>query len=100
MRGGACGKLPSVCMPSRRETACQEPEGHVRGAMHSGPVIIGFDGQPASELALREAAVPFAPRPAVVVIVWEAGPAFEAATIPAKSWVCGPRTWTFARRSM
>ena len=54
----------------------------MRGAMHSGPVIIGFDGQPASELALREAAAPFAPRPAVVVIVWEAGRAFEAATIP------------------
>ena len=85
MRGGACGKLPSVGMPSRLETACQEPAGHLRGAMHSGPVISGFEGQPASELALREAAAVFAPRWAVVVVVWEAGRAFEAATIPAKS---------------
>jgi len=57
MSAGAFGKLPSGGHAIvRLEVACQEPEGHVRGAMHSGPVIIGFDGQPASELALREAA--------------------------------------------
>ncbi len=50
--------------------------------MHSGPVIIGFDGTPASERAVREAAALFAPRPALVVVVWEAGRAFEAAALP------------------
>jgi nucleotide-binding universal stress UspA family protein len=49
---------------------------------HSGPVIVGFDGTPASGRALREAAALFAPRPALVVVVWEAGRAYEAATLP------------------
>jgi nucleotide-binding universal stress UspA family protein len=51
----------------------------------SGPVIIGFDGAPASERAVREAAALFASRPALVVVVWEAGRAFEAATLPVKA---------------
>ncbi len=51
----------------------------------SGPVIIGYDGTPASESALREAAALFAPRPALVVVVWEAGRAFEAATLPERA---------------
>jgi nucleotide-binding universal stress UspA family protein len=50
--------------------------------MHTGPVIIGFDGTPASEQAVREAAALLAPRPALVVVVWEAGRAFEVATLP------------------
>ncbi len=49
---------------------------------HSGPVIVAFDGTPASERALREAADLFAPRSALVVVVWEAGRAFEAAALP------------------
>lgn len=53
--------------------------------MHSGPVIVSFDGTPASERALREAAALLAPRPALVVVVWEAGRAFEAATLPVKA---------------
>src|ERR1700722_3635204 len=53
--------------------------------MHSGPVIIAFDGEPASERAVREAAALFAPRPALVVVVWEAGRAFEAATLPVRA---------------
>lgn len=53
--------------------------------MRSGPVIIGFDGAPAAERAVREAAALFAPRRALVVVVWEAGRAFEAATLPAKA---------------
>jgi nucleotide-binding universal stress UspA family protein len=52
---------------------------------HSGPVIIGFDGTPASERALHEAAALLAPRPALVVVVWEAGRAFEAATLPVRA---------------
>ncbi len=51
--------------------------------MTSRPVIIGFDGTPAAERTVREAAALLAPRPAVVVVVWEAGLAFEAATTPA-----------------
>ena len=51
----------------------------------TGPVIVGFDGTPAAERALREAAALLAPRPALVVVVWEAGRAFEAATLPVKA---------------
>jgi nucleotide-binding universal stress UspA family protein len=47
------------------------------------PVIIGFDGSSVAALAIREAAALLAPRPALVVVVWEAGRAFEAATTPA-----------------
>ena len=68
----------------RLEVACQEPEGHVRGAMHSGQVIIGFDGQPASELALREAEALFAPRPAQ-----EVTPSRPRARI----WSSSPSVW-------
>jgi nucleotide-binding universal stress UspA family protein len=53
--------------------------------MRSGPVIIGFDGAPAAERAVREAAALFAARRALVVVVWEAGRAFEAATLPVKA---------------
>jgi nucleotide-binding universal stress UspA family protein len=55
----------------------------VRSIETSGPVIIGFDHTPASERAVHEAAVLLAPRPALVVVVWRAGLAFEAASTPA-----------------
>jgi nucleotide-binding universal stress UspA family protein len=45
-------------------------------------VVIGFDGTPASERALRAAADLFAPRPAVIVVVWEAGRAFDLMEVP------------------
>jgi nucleotide-binding universal stress UspA family protein len=45
----------------------------------SGPVVIGYDGSRAAERALTEAADLMAPRPALVVVVWEAGRPFEAA---------------------
>lgn len=51
--------------------------------MTTRPLIIGFDGSPAAERVVREAGALLAPRPAVVVVVWEAGRAFEAATTPA-----------------
>jgi nucleotide-binding universal stress UspA family protein len=50
--------------------------------MVSGPVIIGFDGSPASRRAVRESARLLGPRPVLVVTVWEAGRAFELATLP------------------
>lgn len=50
--------------------------------MGTGPVIIGFDGTPASEQAVQEAGTLLAPRQALVVYVWEAGRAFEETTLP------------------
>ena len=50
--------------------------------MHTGPVIIGFDGTPASAQAVREAGALLAPRTALVVYVWEAGRTFEETTLP------------------
>jgi nucleotide-binding universal stress UspA family protein len=57
---------------------------------YSGPVIIGFDGTPASERAVREAAALLAPRPALVVVVWEAGRAFDDANLSVAA-LEGPR---------
>ena len=53
--------------------------------MGSGPVIIGFDGRPASERAVQEAAALFAPRRALVVVVWEAGRAFDVTLLPSRA---------------
>ncbi|MFY9671302.1 MAG: hypothetical protein WAK44_25405, partial [Trebonia sp.] len=50
--------------------------------MHTGPVIIGFDGAPASVQAVQEAGAILAPKPALVVFVWAAGRSFEEATLP------------------
>jgi nucleotide-binding universal stress UspA family protein len=36
-----------------------------------GPVVVAYDGSPASEIALIEAAALLAPRPAVIVTVWK-----------------------------
>lgn len=46
-------------------------------------VVVGFDGSPAAERAVREAGALLAPRPALVVVVWEAGRAFDLVDIPA-----------------
>jgi nucleotide-binding universal stress UspA family protein len=48
-------------------------------AQRTGPVVIGYDGSPVADRALAEAARLLAPRSALVVVVWEAGRAFEAA---------------------
>jgi nucleotide-binding universal stress UspA family protein len=53
--------------------------------MRSGPALIAFDGSPTALRALREAAELFAPRAGLVVVVWEAGAAYDFATIPSAS---------------
>jgi nucleotide-binding universal stress UspA family protein len=53
--------------------------------MRAGPVIIGFDGSPAAEQAVRGAAALLAPKAALVVFVWEAGRGFAAATLPERA---------------
>src|SRR4051812_786270 len=60
--------------------------------MSSGPVVIGFDGTPAAERALRDAAGLLAPRPALVVVVWEPGRAFELLTLPGRALELPPVT--------
>jgi nucleotide-binding universal stress UspA family protein len=50
--------------------------------VRTGPVIIGFDGAPASVQAVQEAGALFAPRSALVVFAWEAGRTFEEGTLP------------------
>jgi nucleotide-binding universal stress UspA family protein len=51
----------------------------------SGPVLIAYDATPASERALREGAALLAGRPALVLVVYKPGLAFEAITLPASS---------------
>jgi nucleotide-binding universal stress UspA family protein len=43
----------------------------------SGPVVIGYDGSPAADLALAMSAALLAPRKALVVVVWEPGVAWD-----------------------
>jgi len=58
------------------------PPGNVNRDVVSGPIIIGFDGSPAARRALSEAGALFAPRRALIVVVWEAGRAFDLAMLP------------------
>lgn len=51
--------------------------------MPSAPIIIGYDGSPAAEHALRRAAALLGARMALVVVVWEAGTAYETLEGPA-----------------
>jgi nucleotide-binding universal stress UspA family protein len=53
--------------------------------MRSSPILIGYDGTRASEHALREAAGLLSARPALVVVVWKVGLAFELIELPASS---------------
>jgi nucleotide-binding universal stress UspA family protein len=48
-----------------------------------GPILIGYDGSPGADNALREAAALFGPRQALVVVVWEAGAAYATLEVPA-----------------
>jgi nucleotide-binding universal stress UspA family protein len=49
--------------------------------MRTGPIIVGFDGTRAARQALSEAATLLASRDVLVVVVWEAGRAYELAEI-------------------
>lgn len=54
--------------------------------MPSGPILIGYDGSPTADHAIREAAALLGPGPSLVVTVWESGAAYgnlEMAAIPA-----------------
>src|SRR3954467_7880935 len=51
----------------------------------SGPVLIGYDGSPASRHAVREAGALLAGRPALVVVVFEQAIAFELQELPTVS---------------
>lgn len=50
--------------------------------MRSGPAIIGFDGSPAARHALLESAAVLSGQPVLVVVVWEAGRAFDLVDRP------------------
>ncbi|MER7007388.1 universal stress protein [Dactylosporangium sp. NPDC000555] len=50
--------------------------------MSTAPVVIGFDGSPAAERAIRASARLLTGHSALVVTVWEAGRSFEAVTMP------------------
>jgi nucleotide-binding universal stress UspA family protein len=48
----------------------------------TGPVVVGFDGSALAERALRESAPLLGAHTALVVTVWEAGLAYDAAAPP------------------
>jgi nucleotide-binding universal stress UspA family protein len=48
----------------------------------TGPLIIGYDGSDGFDDVLRRAAPLLAPRSALVVVVWEAGVAYELFALP------------------
>lgn len=50
--------------------------------MADGPIVIAFDGTPASERAIRESAELLGARPALVVTVWKQGLGFELVALP------------------
>jgi|SRR5947209_6148448 len=49
--------------------------------MPDRPIVLGYDGSPSAKRAIGEAAALLAPRPALVVTVWEPGLAY-AASVP------------------
>src|SRR5438270_1240851 len=50
--------------------------------MRSGPIVIGYDGSPAAEHAVREAGELLAGRAALVLVVWKQGLGFELLELP------------------
>ncbi|HEV7459321.1 MAG TPA: universal stress protein [Solirubrobacteraceae bacterium] len=60
--------------------------------MHAGPIVIGYDGSPASEEAVREAAELLGERPALVVVVTKTGIGFELMELPTMTIGLPPAT--------
>ena len=58
----------------------------------SGPVVIGYDGTAASRLTLDEAAALLAPDRAIIVVVWEAGRAYDLLAPPSAILEMPPTT--------
>jgi nucleotide-binding universal stress UspA family protein len=52
-------------------------------ASHSGPTVIAYDGSPATEAAIAEAADMLSRKRAVVVVVWKEGIGLETVVVPA-----------------
>jgi nucleotide-binding universal stress UspA family protein len=50
--------------------------------MRSGPLLIGYDGTPAADSAVREAGELLGGRPALVLVVWQEGLGFELIETP------------------
>jgi nucleotide-binding universal stress UspA family protein len=51
----------------------------------TGPVVIGYDGSPSADTAIREAAPLLGDRPTLVVVVTKTGLGFEMVELPASS---------------
>jgi nucleotide-binding universal stress UspA family protein len=51
----------------------------------TGPIVVAYDATRASERALREAALLLAGRPALVLVIWKPGLAFELIALPASA---------------
>ena len=71
-----------------------------------GPVVVAYDGSPASEIALIEAAALLAPRSAVVVTVWKEGIGLRAfdhpehlPPAPLDVRLAGEVDWSIAERA-
>jgi nucleotide-binding universal stress UspA family protein len=58
----------------------------------SGPVLIGFDGTPAAEHAIREGGPLLSGRTAVVMVVWKQGLGLELGALPASDVGLPPGT--------
>jgi nucleotide-binding universal stress UspA family protein len=56
----------------------------------SGPILIGYDGSPAADHAVREAGALLGKRPALVVSVWKEGAGFEAVELPTSNFGLPP----------
>jgi nucleotide-binding universal stress UspA family protein len=50
--------------------------------VHTGPVLIAYDGSDGADRAVREAAALLGSRPALVVVVWKAGLGLELVALP------------------
>jgi nucleotide-binding universal stress UspA family protein len=59
------------------------PDGLRIGSMaRTGPIVVGYDGSPAAERAIREAGMLLGRRPALVVVVWKQGIAWDLLDLP------------------